>query len=117
MNGPCFIGVDVSKDGLDVAVRPGGETFRLTNSASGIRKLLARLAAMTVALICMEATGGYEQNASALSENGAVVNPRRMRRFADASGNLAKTDRIDARVIAHYGEVMKPALWAKPDPA
>lgn len=121
MNDPCFVGIDVSKDGLDVAIRPGAEVFSFANTAAGIGKLLRQLAALTVALACMEATGGYERKvATALSDNGykvAVVNPRRMRRFADASGNLAKTDRIDARVIAHYGEVMKPALWAKPDPA
>ena len=66
-------------------------------------------------------SGGYEQRlAIALAENGykvAIVNPRRMRRFADASGNLAKTDAIDARAIAHYGEVMDPQLWQRPDPA
>ena len=119
MNEP-FVGIDVSKDGLDVAVRPGGEVFRFANSAAGIRKLLRRLAALTVALICMEATGGYERKAAAaLRDNGyrvAIVNPRRMRRFAEAAGNLAKTDAIDARVIAHYGQVMDPALWRAPDP-
>ena len=121
MNDPCFVGVDVAKDAFDVHVRPGGETIRFAYTAAGIRKLLRRLAAITVALICMEATGGYEQRlATALAGNGykvAIVNPRRMRRFADASGKLAKTDRIDVRVIAHYGEVMDPRLWQSPDPA
>ena len=121
MNDPCYIGIDVAKDGFDVHVRPGGETIRFAYTASGIRKLLRQLAAITVALVCMEATGGYEQRlATALAGNGykvAIVNPRRMRRFADASGKLAKTDRIDARVIAHYGEVMGPQLWQRPDPA
>ena len=120
MNCPCYVGIDVSKDGLDVAARPGGEVFICANSAAGIRKLLRRLAALTVALICMEATGGYERRlAAALAKHDypvAIVNPRRMRRFADASGKLAKTDAIDARIIAHYGEVMKPALWQMPDP-
>ena len=88
------------------AIRPGGETFRFPNTAAGIRKLIARLSARNVALACMEATGGYEQQlALALDGAGhrvAIVNPRRMRRFADASGNIAKTDAIDARVIAHF---------------
>ena len=121
MNDPCFIGVDVASDGFDVAVRPAGEAFRFAYTAAGIGKLLRQLAAMTVALICMEATGGYEQKlAVALSDAGyrvAIVNPRRMRHFADASGNLAKTDAIDARVIAYFAQVMDPQLWQRPDPA
>ena len=121
MNGPCYVGIDVAMDGFDVAFRPGGKTLQVAYTAAGIRKLLRQLAAMTVALVCMESTGGYEQKlATALFDNGykvAIVNPRRMRRFADAAGKLAKTDAIDASVIAHYGEVMDPPLWQKPDPA
>ena len=86
MNGSLCVGIDVSRDGLEVAVRPTGEIFSVANTAPGIRKLLARLAAMTVNLICLEATGGYElRSATALCDAGyrvAVVNPRRMRRFA-----------------------------------
>ena len=121
MNDPYFVGIDVAKDGFDVAIRPGGETFRFPNTAAGIRKLIARLSARNVALACMEATGGYEQQlALALDGAGhrvAIVNPRRMRRFADASGNIAKTDAIDARVIAHFAQVMDPRPWQRPDPA
>ena len=110
-----------SKNGFDIAVRPGGQTIKLPYTAAGIRKLLRQLAAMTAALVCMEATGGYEQKlAAALCDagyEGAIVNPRRMRRFADAGGNLAKTDRLDARVIAHYAAVMDPRPWQRPDPA
>lgn len=120
MNESLYVGIDVSRDGLDVAVRPTGEIFSVANTASGLRKLLGKLAAMTVSLICLEATGGYEQRSvAALFDAGyrvAVVNPRRMRKFADASGKLAKTDRIDALVIAHYAEVMNPDPWQKPDP-
>lgn len=121
MDDPSYVGVDVSKDGLDVAIRPGGETLRFPHTAAGIRKLLKKLSALAVALVCMEATGGYEQKlALALHDAGfqvAVVNPRRMRRFADAAGNLAKTDALDARIIARYAEVMNPPRWQRPDPA
>ena len=121
MNESCYVGIDVAMDGFEAAVRPGRKTSKFAYTAAGVRKLLRQLAALTVALVCMEATGGYEQRlAIALAENGykvAIVNPRRMRRFADASGNLAKTDAIDARVIAHYGEVMNPVLWQRPDRA
>ena len=110
-----------SKDGFDVALRPGKQTWRFPYTAQGIGKLLRQLAVMTVALIVMEATGGYEQKlAGALVSAGfkvAVANPRRIRRFADASGHLAKTDAIDAGVIAHYGQVMNPPQWQRPDPA
>ena len=89
MNCPCYVGIDVSKDGLDVAARPGGEVFSCANSAAGLRKLLRRLAALTVALICMEATGGYERKlAAALAKHDypvAIVNPRRMRRYLTTS--------------------------------
>ena len=110
-----------SKDGLDVAARPSGEVWKFAHTAAGIRKLLKKLSAQAVALVCMEATGGYEQQlAGALADAGfevAVVNPRRMRRFADAAGNLAKTDALDARIIARYAEVMNPPRWQRPDPA
>ena len=121
MNDPYFVGIDVSKDGFDVNIHPGPNTWCFLYTAAGIGKLIARLSARNVALACMEATGGYEQKlALALADAGfnvAVVNPRRMRRFADASGKLAKTDRIDARVIAHYAAVMNPRHWQRPDPA
>lgn len=121
MDGPAYIGIDVSKDGFDVAVRPSGETRWFPYTTAGIRRFLRELSSLAVTLICMESTGGYEQKlATTLSDAGfavAVVNPRRMRRFADASGNLAKTDALDARVIAHYCEVMNPPRWQRPDPA
>ena len=121
MNDPYFVGIDVSKDGFDVTIHPGANTWCFLYTAAGIRKLIARLSARNVALACMEATGGYEQQlALALADAGfnvAVVNPRRMRRFADAGGNLAKTDRLDARVIAHFAAVMDPRPWQRPDPA
>lgn len=112
MNGPIYVGIDVSKDSFDVAVRPGRQRWRFPYTATGIGKLLRQLGPLVLALIVMEDSGGYEQKlAGALADAGfkvAVVNPRRVRRFADASGNLAKTDALDARVIANYGETMKP---------
>ena len=120
MNAPVYVGVDVSKDSFDVNLRPSGESWEFRYTAAGIRKLLKKLSPLAVVLICMEATGGYEQQlALALDENGyrvAIVNPRRMRKFADASGNLAKTDHLDAKVIAHYARVMDPDPWRRPDP-
>ncbi len=120
MDGPSFNGVDVSTDGFDVAVLPSGESWRFTFTAAGIGKLLRQLSALTVSLVCMESTGGYEQKlATVLHDAGfavAVVNPRCMRRFADAADNLAKTDALGARVIAHYAEVMNPPRWQRPDP-
>lgn len=120
MNAPVYVGVDVSKDSFDVNLRPSGESWEFRYTAAGIRKLLKNLSPLAVALICMEATGGYEQQlALALDENGyrvAIVNPRRMRKFADASGNPAKTDHLDAKVIAHYAQVMEPDPWRRPDP-
>ncbi len=120
MNAPVYVGIDVSKDSFDVNVRPSGESWEFRYTAAGIRKLLGKLSSLVVALVCMEATGGYEQQlALALDGNGyrvAIVNPRRMRKFADASGNLAKTDHLDAKVIAHYAQVMDPAPWKRPDP-
>ena len=119
MSDPIYVGIDVSKDSFDVAVRPGSQRWRFPYTAKWIGKLLRQLGRLAVALIVLEATGGYEQKlAGALTDAGfkvAVANPRRVRRFADASGNLAKTDALDARVIAHYGETMNPTQWQKPD--
>jgi transposase len=109
-----FVGVDVSQDWLDVAVRPGAEApWRVANDAAGVAALVARLAALAPALIALEASGGCE--AAVAAELGcaglpaAVVNPRQVRDFARATGQLAKTDRLDARVLAHFAEAVRPA--------
>jgi transposase len=108
-----FVGIDVSKDRLDVYVRPAGETFTLVRDGDGLAKLCERLSRSPPNLVVLEATGGFETIvASALAEahlNVAVVNPRQIRDFAHAAGRLAKTDRIDAEVIAHFAEAIKPA--------
>ena len=109
---PCVAGCDVSKDYLDLHVFPGGETLRVTNDAAGHALLIAFLQRTRAELLVVEATGGYEralvQSLWAAQLAVSVVNPRRVREFARASGYLAKTDRIDAEVLAAFGQVLNP---------
>lgn len=113
-----FVGIDVSKDRLDVHVRPSGEVFAVARDSDGLEELVARLQAQTPRLIVVEATGGFETVvASAIGAAGlplAVVNPRQIRAFATACGQWAKTDRLDARVIAHFAEAVQPEARAIP---
>ena len=108
------VGIDVSKQQLDVAVLPSGACWSVSNEASGHEELAARLEALGVALIVVEATGGYEQSLTlslAMRELPVrVVNPRQVRHFASALGMVAKTDRLDARVLAEFGRRVAPAL-------
>jgi transposase len=103
-----IVGIDVSKDRLDVVVRPSGETFAVERNASGVEKLAARLSTLSVHIVALEATGGFETVvAAAMGAAGlpvAVVNPVQVRAFAKAIGQRAKTDPIDAGVIAHFAE-------------
>ncbi len=105
---PVFVGIDVSKAWVDVAVRPTGEAWRVDQDQEGGEALVLRLQAMSPQCIVMEATGGYEAPiVAALGAAGlpvAVVNPRQVRDFARSQGKLAKTDRLDAAVIAHFGQ-------------
>lgn len=107
-----FIGIDVAKDRLDVAVRPGGAVFAVARDGEGLEHMVGQLAARKPALIVLEATGGYETVvASRLAAAGlplAVVNPRQIRSFARATGKLAKTDTLDAAAIAHFAEAIHP---------
>jgi transposase len=107
-----FVGIDVSKDRLDICVRPSGETFAVARDGEGLERLVERLRALAPALIALEATGGYETLvASALAAAQlplAVVNPRQIRDFARSTGKLAKTDRLDAAAIAHFAEAVRP---------
>lgn len=116
-----FVGVDVSKDTLDVAVLPAGQTFRLEHSEAGLDETLRRLKAIEPMLVVLEATGGLEtQLAARLAGAGlpvAVVNPRQVRDFAKATGQLAKTDRIDARVLAEFARAIRPQVRALKDEA
>ena len=101
-----MVGIDVAKDKLDVAVRPSGERFVVSRAEAGLEELKNRLAELGVAVVGLEATGGYETVvAASLSGAGlpvVVVNPAQVRAFAHALGKRAKTDPIDAAVIAHF---------------
>ncbi len=107
-----YVGIDVSKERLDVVLRPSGEYLEASNDEQGIGSLVACLQEAPPALVVLEATGGLEQpTAAALALAGvpvAVVNPRQVRDFAKAVGRLAKTDRIDAAVLAHFAEAVRP---------
>lgn len=109
-----FVGIDVSKDTLDVCVLPTGEAFQVSNDTAGIVELLTRLQPMSPERVVMEATGGYEVEAAValfLAEfKVCVVNPLKVRNFARADGQFAKTDRIDAGIIAKFGQRMMPEL-------
>lgn len=113
-----FVGIDVAKDHLDVACRPG-PAFRVANDPAGLADAVGRLRPMGVTLAVLEATGGLEvPAAAALAAAGvpvAVVNPRQARRFAEATGKLAKTDRIDATALAHFAQAIRPEPRALPE--
>jgi transposase len=112
--GGLFVGIDVSKDRLDVAVRPAGRRWEVINDEKGIRLLVGSLKDLRPELIIAEATGGLEiPLVSTLAEAElpiVVVNPRQVRDFAKAVGQLAKTDKIDAEVLAHFGEAIRPEV-------
>ena len=119
MDAIVIVGIDVSKDRLDVAVRPGGEAFFVRRDGDGIAALIERLGPLGPAAIAVEATGGFETVVAAgLAGAGlpvVVVNPAQVRAFANALGKRAKTDPIDAGVIAHFVEATKPAIRPLPD--
>jgi transposase len=116
-----FVGIDVGKARLDVHIRPLGQHFVVANDEAGLAELATWLEARPPRLIVLEASGGYERLAAiGLLERGlpvAVVNPRQTRKFAAALGQLAKTDRIDAAVLAHFAEAIRPAARAVVDDA
>jgi len=100
-----FVGIDVAKETLDVAVRPTAETWQVANAAADLSTLVAQLGAMAPALVVLEATGGFAGPLLAALAVATIpvvrANPRQVRAFAQAVGSLAKTYRIDARVLAH----------------
>jgi transposase len=112
-------GIDVSKAQLDIALRPTGQGWQVPNEEEGITMLVARLQAVEPTLIVVEATGGMELPVTlALAAAGlpvAVVNPRHTRDFAKATGQLAKTDALDARVLAHFAEAVRPVPRPLPE--
>lgn len=114
-----FVGIDVSKNALDVWVRPTGEQWKVANDGTGHEELVARLAALGPELVVLEATGGLQAQAAAslaaAKLSVAVVNPRQVRSFAKASGRIAKTDALDAETLAHFAEALRPEPRALPD--
>lgn len=107
-----WVGIDVSQAWLDVVLRPAGTYWRLSNQETGWHELIAQMQSLCVKLIVLESTGGMERGIVQLLQQQqlpvAVINPKRARDFAKASGRLAKTDRIDAGVLAHFAEAMVP---------
>lgn len=116
---PVFVGIDVAKDRLDVHVLPMGHAFALPRDGDGLTSLVERLQPLAPTLIVLEATGGFETVVTAaLAGAGlplAVINPRQVRDFARATGRLAKTDAIDAAVIALFAERVRPEVRPLPD--
>ncbi len=116
-----FVGIDVSRDRLDVAVLPGGEVFVVARDTAGIDALAARLAPLVPAAVALEATGGFETVVAAtLGAAGlpvVVVDPAQVRAFGRALGQRAKTDPIDARLIAAFVAATRPAIRPLPDEA
>ena len=119
MEHSLFIGIDVAKDHLDVHILPTGEAFRLPHDGPGLTTLLDRVRPLAPTLLVLEATGGYEiPVAATLAGAGlplAVVNPRQVRDFARATGQLAKTDPLDAHVIARFAQAVRPTPRPVPD--
>jgi transposase len=116
-----YVGIDVSKDRLDVHVQPTGEAFAVARDGEGLASLVERLKPLKPHLVAVEATGGFEMTvAAAIAGAGlplAVVNPAQVRHYAQALGRHAKTDRIDAEVIARFAEAVRPEPRALADEA
>ncbi len=114
-----YVGIDVSKQWLDVGIRPAGRAERLANDEAGIEACVARLGAVAPERIVLEASGGLELPLVAALAAAAlpvvVVNPRQVRDFARATGRLAQTDALDAQVLAHFAEAVRPELRPLPD--
>lgn len=116
-----FVGIDVAKAELVVSILPSAERFTVANDTRGVRTLVERLRAIGPTLIVLEATGGYEllgvAGLAAAALPVVVVNPRQVRDFAKATGQLAKTDRIDADILARFADVVRPAMRVLADAA
>ncbi|MFZ1061514.1 MAG: IS110 family transposase [Candidatus Rokuibacteriota bacterium] len=116
-----FVGADIAKDQVDVHIRPTDERVQFSRDEAGLAGLVARLQHLGPRLVVLEATGGYEiPVAAALASAGvpvAVVNPRQIRDFARATGQLAKTDALDAQIMARFAEVVQPAVRPLPTAA
>jgi transposase len=119
MSTPLFVGIDVASAHLDIAVRPTGEQWTARHDAGGIAAVVARLVALAPSLVVLEATGGREVALVAAFVAAevpvAVVNPRQVRHFAQAIGQLAKTDALDAQLLARFADAVRPS--PRPVPA
>ena len=116
---PCFVGLDVAKAQLDIALRPSGERWAVPNDASGVATLVYQLQVLHPTLLVLAATGGLERLVtSPLAPAGlpvVVVHPRQARAVARATGQWAKTEALDARALAHFADVIRPTPRALPD--
>lgn len=116
---PLFVGIDVAKAALDIALRPSDQLWQVIYDDAHVEALVIQLSELSPSLIVVEATGGLERTlVAALVAAGlpvVVINPRLARDFAKAMGRLAKTDRLDAQVLAHYGEAIRPSCRPLPD--
>ena len=111
---PTYVGIDVAKDRVDVFIRPTGHSWSVNYGETEVDELIAKLQAIQPTVAIVEATGGLElplvAALAAASLPVAVVNPRQVRDFAKSTGQLAKNDRLDARVLAHFGEAVRPTV-------
>jgi transposase len=109
-----YVGIDVCKKYLDVYIRPQGDYFRTENDSTGVTQIQNKLTELKIECIVLEATGGMEQLAArTLSQKGlpvVIINPRQVKNFARASGKLAKTDKIDAQILAHFAQAIQPEI-------
>jgi len=122
MSQPIFVGIDVSKNSLEVHILPSNEHFQVNYDQEGIDQIIRKLRPLKLQVIVMEATGGYEKPLAAeLCAAGldkiCIVNPRKIREFARATGRLAKTDSIDANILALYGQTFQLKPQALPSQA
>jgi transposase len=121
MSDPVYVGLDVAKANVDVAVRPSGECWSVSNTDAGAAELVGRLRPLAPTLVVCEATGGFERTTiAALAAAGfpvVVANPRQVRDFARATGQLAKTDQLDAGILALFAERVRPTPRPLPDAA
>jgi transposase len=116
-----FVGIDVAKAHVDVHLHPGNEAFRVSRNAAGLDELADRLRRIHPSLVVLEATGGFEHVVTATLAGAGlpvvVINPRQIRDFARATGRLAKTDRLDAAIIARFAAAVRPEVRPLPDEA
>ena len=118
-NCEIYIGIDVSKENLDVYILEHDKHFQFSQTETGLSELVKIIKPFNPALVVLEATGGFENNAASILASSnipvAVINPRQVRDFAKATGTLAKTDCLDAKIIAMFGKAIKPKVSSLPD--